>query len=223
MGFVAAQLREIRETLPPYVTLVAVSKTHAPALIKEAYDAGQRDFGENRVQELVTKQPELPQDIRWHLIGHLQRNKVRQAIPLVHLIHSIDSIRLLQEVNKEAAAIHRTIDVLLQFRIASVDTKFGFDITEAEELMASSAFASWKNVRIVGVMGMATFTDNEAQVRSEFQHLKQIFDQLKKAHFNSSTHFATISMGMSGDSALAVQEGSTMVRVGGSIFGKRTT
>jgi len=222
MGFVATQLSEIREALPAHVTLVAVSKTHPASLIQEAYDAGQRDFGENRVQELASKHADLPQDIRWHLIGHLQRNKVRQVVPLVHLIHSIDSARLLQEVNKEAAAFDCTIDVLLQFHIAEEETKFGFDMQEATQMLESEAFAAWKHVRIVGVMGMATFTQNEAQVRGEFQHLKRIFDQLKGTYFVGSAHFATISMGMSGDSALAVQEGSTMVRVGSAIFGRRT-
>jgi pyridoxal phosphate enzyme (YggS family) len=221
MGFVAEQLKDIKQALPAHVTLVAVSKTHPAALIQEAYDAGQRDFGENRVQELVAKQAELPNDIRWHLIGHLQRNKVKLMVPFVHLVHSIDSERLLQEVNKEAAAIGRVINVLLQFHIAKEESKFGFDMGEAETMLWSDGFKALRNVRVVGVMGMATFTEDTALIKSEFKRLKKIFDQLKDQFFSDSGYFQTVSMGMSSDYLMAVEEGSTMVRVGSSIFGKR--
>lgn len=221
MAFIAEQLEDVRQALPADVTLVAVSKTHPVSAVREAYDAGQRDFGENRVQELVTKQAELPKDIRWHLIGHLQRNKVKQMVPFVHLIHSVDSERLLLEVNKEAAAIGRVIDVLLQFHIAKEETKFGFDVAEAAAMLRSEGFKKLNNVRIVGVMGMATFSTETELVRGEFKALKAIFDGLKADYFGTQDHFNVISMGMSGDYMMAVEEGSTMVRVGSSIFGKR--
>lgn len=221
MTFVAQQLEHIRQELPNHVTLVAVSKTHPVELIMQAYEAGQRHFGENRVQEMVAKHAEMPKDICWHLIGHLQRNKVCEIAPFVHLIHGIDSERLLLEVDKQAALNHRIIDVLLQFHIASEETKFGFELEEAETMLASEQIKRLANVRAVGVMGMASFTNNTIQVRQEFRQLKSIYDSLKQHFFADQSHFSTLSMGMSGDYALAVEEGSTMVRVGSAIFGQR--
>lgn len=215
------KLEEIRTQLGSSVTLVAVSKTKPNEDIITAYDAGQRVFGENKVQELVGKAEELPKDIQWHLIGHLQRNKVKYIAPFVSMIHSVDSFRLLKEINKQAMKNDRVIDCLLQFHIADEETKFGLDMAEAIELVTSEEFKSMKNVRICGVMGMATFTDNENQVKSEFRKLKEIFAELKQTYFQSDDHFKEISMGMSGDWELAIQEGSTMVRIGSSIFGSR--
>jgi PLP dependent protein len=221
MEGIAQRLEEVKGLLPKHVTLVAVSKTHPVERLMEAYDAGQRDFGENRVQELLAKQPLMPADVRWHLIGHLQRNKVKQVIPFVHLIHAIDSDRLLFEVDKQAAAIGRVADVLLQFHIAQEDTKFGFDISEAQALLRSEEFRQLENVRICGVMGMATFTEDERQVRAEFAQLRAIFLQLQEGVFSGDEHFSIISMGMSGDYNVAIEEGSTLVRVGSAIFGSR--
>lgn len=215
------KLEEIRSQLGSSVTLVAVSKTKPNEDIMTAYDAGQRVFGENKVQELVGKAEVLPKDIQWHLIGHLQRNKVKYIAPFVSMIHSVDSLRLLKEINKQASKNDRVIDCLLQFHIADEETKFGLDMDEARELITSEEFKSMKNVRICGVMGMATFTDNENQVKSEFRKLKEIFTELKQTCFQSDDHFKEISMGMSGDWELAIQEGSTMVRIGSSIFGSR--
>lgn len=215
------QLNEIRAQLSAGVTLVAVSKTKPNEAIIEAYEAGQRVFGENKVQEMSEKAETLPKDIEWHLIGHLQRNKVKYIAPFVAMIHSVDSLRLLNEINKQGAKNGRIIDCLLQFHIADEETKFGLDLNEAEELLNSDEFKSFQNIRICGVMGMATFTDNEEKVKSEFHKLKMIFDSLKDSHFNNSEAFKEISMGMSGDWQLAIQEGSTMIRVGSSIFGSR--
>jgi pyridoxal phosphate enzyme (YggS family) len=221
MTFVAQQLKHIRQELLNHVTLVAVSKTHPVELIMQAYEAGQRHFGENRVQEMVAKHAEMPKDIYWHLIGHLQRNKVGEIAPFVHLIHGIDSERLLLEVDKQATLHHRIIDVLLQFHIATEETKFGFELEEAETMLRSEQIHHLANVRIVGVMGMASFTNNALQVRQEFRQLKGIYDSLKQHFFSNQSHFSTLSMGMSGDYELAVEEGSTMVRVGSAIFGQR--
>jgi pyridoxal phosphate enzyme (YggS family) len=203
------------------VTLVVVSKTHPPERILEIYLQGQRIFGENRAQEMLEKRNALPVDIEWHLIGHLQTNKVKLIAPFARLIHSVDSLRLLEEIDKQALKFNRTIDCLLQFHIAQEETKFGLDEAEAGGILGSDAFAALKNIRISGVMGMASFTDNEARVRSEFRHLKAIFENLKKAFFPENPHFREISMGMSGDWRIAVEEGSTMVRVGSLIFGAR--
>lgn len=204
------------------VTLVAVSKTHPPERILEIYHQGQRIFGENRAQEMLEKQATLPADIEWHLIGHLQTNKVKLIAPFVRMIHSVDSLRLLEEIDKQAAKAGRTIDCLLQFHIAQEETKFGLDEAEARALLSSDTFRQMKNVRICGVMGMATFTDDEAQVRREFRLLKRIFEKLKQEFFSENPHFREISMGMSGDWRIAVEEGSTMVRVGSLIFGERS-
>lgn len=215
------RLREVVNGLPDAVTLVAVSKTQPTEVLMEAYAAGQRDFGENRVQELLEKQTALPTDIRWHLIGHLQRNKVKAIVPFIHLIHSIDSERLLKEVDRQAGLCGRAVYVLLQFHVAQEQTKFGFSLSEAEDMLGSDTFASMAHVRIRGIMGMATFTDDEQQVRSEFRELNRIFRHLKENFFRNDAQFSVLSMGMSGDYRLAVEEGSNMVRVGSAIFGNR--
>lgn len=202
-------------------TLVAVSKTKPNEMIMDLYESGQLDFGENRVQELVEKYEYLPKDIRWHAIGHLQTNKVKYIAPFVHLIHSVDSFKVLKEINKQAERQERTIDCLLQFKIAEEDTKYGFDIETARAMLDSTEFEKLKNVRMAGVMGMATFTENEDQVRSEFKNLKFIFDIIKEHHFNSEESFREISMGMSGDYHIALEEGSTMIRIGSLLFGAR--
>lgn len=204
------------------ITLVAVSKTHPVERILELYQRGQRDFGENRVQELLEKAPHLPADIRWHLIGHLQTNKVRYIAPFIHMIHSVDSLRLLAEIEKQAAKSGRTIDCLLQFHIAEEETKFGLSEDEADALLQSQEYHTMRHVRICGVMGMATFTDNTNQVRAEFRHLRRIFERLRTTYFADAAHFREISMGMSSDWEIAVEEGSTIVRIGSLIFGPRS-
>lgn len=204
------------------ITLVAVSKTHSVERILELYQRGQRDFGENRVQELLEKAPHLPADIRWHLIGHLQTNKVRYIAPFIHMIHSVDSLRLLAEIEKQAAKSGRTIDCLLQFHIAEEETKFGLSEDEADALLQSQEYHTMRHVRICGVMGMATFTDNTNQVRAEFRHLRRIFERLRTTYFADAAHFREISMGMSSDWEIAVEEGSTIVRIGSLIFGPRS-
>lgn len=201
--------------------LIAVSKYQEPAAIMEAYNAGQRVFGENIVQELVDKQAQLPQDIEWHLIGHLQTNKVKYIAPFVKLIHSVDSLKLLIEINKQAAKNKRVIDCLLQIYIADEDTKFGLGFDEAIELLRSDEFAELKNVRIVGLMGIASNNATEKQTLDEFTELKVLFDGIKVSFFRKDDYFKEVSMGMSGDYKLAIEAGSTMVRVGSSIFGKR--
>ena len=201
--------------------LIAVSKTRTVEQIMPLYDKGQRDFGENRVQELVPKFEAMPKDIRWHLIGHLQTNKVKQIAPFVHLIHSIDSFKLLKEVNKQAKNNNRSIDCLLQFKIAAEDTKYGFDLDTARIMLEDPIFTSMEHVNICGVMGMATFTDNQVQVRREFKTLKTIFHDLRADYFLTKDEFAEISMGMSGDYMIAAEEGSTMVRIGSLLFGPR--
>jgi pyridoxal phosphate enzyme (YggS family) len=211
----------IQISIPKHVTLVAVSKTKPIEAIQELYNAGQRVFGENRVQELVEKHDTLPKDIKWHLIGHLQRNKVKYIAEFVDLIHSIDSERLLDEVNIQAKKNNRKIKVLLQFYIATEDTKFGFDLHEILELFSRRTPESFDSIEFCGVMGMASFSEEENQVQNEFKKLKQIFDQLKQTYFSNSTFFSEISMGMSGDYHIAIEEGSTMVRVGSSLFGLR--
>jgi pyridoxal phosphate enzyme (YggS family) len=212
-------LLRIKETLPEEVCLIAVSKTKSNEQILEAYNAGQRDFGENRVQEIVPKQEALPKDIRWHLIGHLQTNKVKSIAPFVHLIHSVDSIKLLEEINKQAEKCNRVIPILLQIFIAQEDTKFGFSFDEAEELMNSDLKKKYPNIRIEGLMGMATNTEDEIQIHKEFQSLKNFFANLQLKIQDS--RFKILSMGMSSDWKIAVEEGSTMIRVGSSIFGER--
>ena len=215
------QLELVRAELPSNVTLIAVSKTKPLAALQAAYNAGQRHFGENKVQEMVEKAQQLPSDIKWHLIGHLQTNKVKYMAGFVHLIHGVDSLKLLLEIDKQAAKVGRIQAVLLQFYIAQEDTKFGLDLHEATELLNSDTYLSLKNIRICGVMGMASFTANEAQIREEFKNLVRIFSHLKAAFFQKQHDFKEISMGMSGDYLLAVEQGSTMVRVGSKIFGSR--
>ena len=215
-------LKKILSELAPTKTkLIAVSKTKPNEAIQKMYDDGQRIFGENKVQELVGKYEALPKDIEWHLIGHLQSNKVKYIAPFINMIHSVDSLKLLNEINKQAAKNNRIIEVLLQFHIAEEMSKFGLDIKEANELLTSSIFAEMKNVKVVGVMGMATFTNDLDQVRKEFRVLKYIFNQLKNNYFEQDEAFQEISMGMSGDYQIAIEEGSTMVRIGSLLFGTR--
>ena len=212
---------EIRASLPTGVRLVAVSKFKPAEDISALYQHGQRAFGENHAQEMKAKHEVLPQDIEWHFIGHLQTNKVKYIAPYVSLIHSIDSLDLLKEVNKQAVKNNRTIPCLLQFHIADEETKFGFSLEECTAMLNSPDFQELKNVKILGVMGMATFTDNQEQVRGEFRHLHRIFKELKSSHFAQNPDFKEISMGMSEDYAIAVEEGSTLVRIGSAIFGPR--
>jgi pyridoxal phosphate enzyme (YggS family) len=209
------------ETQKNNVTLVAVSKTKSDAEIQEAYDAGQRIFGENQVQELVGKYENLPKDIQWHLIGHLQSNKVKYIAPFISLIESVDSLKLLQEINKHAEKNKRVIDCLLQIYIADEETKFGLGFDEAIELLRSDEFAALQNVKIRGLMGIATNTDKEKQIRDEFYELKTFFEGIKQTFFRKDDAFDTVSMGMSSDYEIAIEQGSTMVRLGSTIFGKR--
>lgn len=215
------RLSEIRDEIPKEVTLVAVSKTKPASDIQIAYDAGQRIFGENKVQELTAKEESLPKDIQWHFIGHLQSNKVKYIASFVSVIHAVDSLKLLKEINKQAIKNNRTIDCLLQFHIADEESKFGLDFEKAQELLGSREFVELQNVNIIGVMGMATFTKNEEQVRDEFQNLESYFNVLKSHYFKFNEDFRTISMGMSGDYRLAIEEGSNMIRLGSTIFGAR--
>lgn len=211
----------IKKEIGTDVTLVAVSKTKPVSDIETAYAGGQRVFGENKVQELVEKHEVLPKDIQWHLIGHLQRNKVKYIAPFVDLIHAVDSLRLLKEINKQALKNNRVINVLLQFHIAQEDTKFGFSFEEAKELLNDNEFVELQNVNVVGVMGMATNTNNTEQVADEFRTLHNYFQIIKSHYFKFNPDFKEISMGMSGDYKIAVEEGSTMIRVGSTIFGTR--
>ena len=214
---IAKRLAELKESLPDGVTLVAVSKTKDDSAIMEAYEAGHRVFGENRVQELTAKYERLPKDIQWHMIGHLQRNKVKYLAPFVSLIQGVDSPRLLREIDKRGRQAGRVIDCLLQVHIAEEDSKFGFDREELEELLAGGSLREMEHVRVRGMMGMATFTDNTAQVRREFVSLKALYDRWLEADPRADI----LSMGMSGDYRIALEEGSNMVRIGSSIFGAR--
>lgn len=213
-------LKNIKSSLPEQVTLVAVSKTKPVSDLMEAYNAGQRIFGENKIQEMVEKWEQMPKDIQWHMIGHVQTNKVKFMAPFVSLIHGVDSLKLLHEINRQAQKNNRIIDCLLQIHIAEEETKFGLDEEELASVLASPSFREMKNIRIVGLMGMATFTDNQDQIKKEFIHLKSIFDKLKPLN-TKNCELNTISMGMSGDYQLAISCGSTMVRIGSSIFGGR--
>jgi PLP dependent protein len=206
---------------PQKVKLVAVSKTKPLGQIMELYNKGHKIFGENRVQELVQKQEALPKDIEWHFIGHLQSKKVKYLAPFVELIHSVDSLKLLKEINKQAQKNDRVIDCLLQFHIASEESKFGFDLESAGMALETPDFQEFKNIRILGVMGMASFTQDEGQIRREFKNLKNIFEELKNNYFQKDPNFKELSMGMSGDYKIAVEEGSTIVRIGSLLFGKR--
>ena len=219
---ISINLNNIKSQLPAQVTLVAVSKTKPVADLMEAYDAGQRIFGENKIQEMTNKWEVMPKDIEWHMIGHVQTNKVKYMAPYVSLIHGVDSLKLLQEINKQAAKNNRVIDCLLQVYIAEEESKFGLDEQELEEILklVQNDKDNFKNIRIVGLMGMATFTENKNQIEKEFKHLKTIFDKNKTLN-TEHCQLNTLSMGMSGDYQLAISCGSTMVRIGSSIFGSR--
>ncbi|TDQ79961.1 YggS family pyridoxal phosphate-dependent enzyme [Sphingobacterium yanglingense] len=219
---ITANIQEVQQELNPIgVTLVAISKTKPVEDIQEAYDAGQRIFGENMVQELVEKQEKLPQDIQWHLVGHLQTNKVKYIAPFITLIQSVDSLKLLIEINKQAIKHNRVIDCLLQVDIAQEDTKFGLDHPEVIELLESEEFKAMKNVRIRGLMGIATNTEKEKEIKEEFYELKMLFDGIKVSYYRKEESFDTLSMGMSSDYKLAIEQGGNMVRLGSTIFGKR--
>ncbi|MDP2423148.1 MAG: YggS family pyridoxal phosphate-dependent enzyme [Bacteroidales bacterium] len=218
---IAANLATLKVDIPAHVGIIAVSKTHTLHEIMEAYKAGHLVFGENRVQELIEKQPMLPGDIEWHFVGHLQSNKVKFIAPFVAMIHSVDSLKLLREINREALNNDRMIKCLLQFHIATEETKYGLDLAEAAGLLGSPDLRQMKNIKICGVMGMATFTNDMNLVRKEFQLLKSIFNQLKASHFQYDETFSEISMGMTSDYDVGIEEGSTMVRIGTAIFGER--
>lgn len=221
MEILAEHIINIQREMPPNVTLVAVTKTRPIELLEEAYSLGLRNFGENRVQEMVDKQPLLPADIKWHQIGHLQTNKVKFIAPFVHLIHSIDSLKLLMEVDRQALKNNRIIDCLLQIYIAREESKFGLDEEEAILMLQSDELREMKNIRICGLMGMATYTDDDETVRREFASLKSFFDRLKTDYFTEKDYFTHLSMGMSGDYHIAIEQGSTMVRIGTALFGER--
>ena len=218
---ISLMLSSIKAELPEQVRLVAVSKYHPVEMIQEAYDAGQRLFGENHVQEMTQKYALLPKDIEWHFIGHLQTNKVKYIAPFVSLIHSVDSLKLLKEINKQAEKAQRIIPCLLQIHIAKEETKFGFSFDECREMLQQGEWKNLKNVQLCGVMGMGTFTDNVDQVRSEFHSLKDFFDEIKENVFSDNPSFREISMGMTDDYPIAIEEGSTLIRIGTKIFGER--
>jgi PLP dependent protein len=221
MTDIASSLSFLKSQIPPSVRLIAVSKTKPVGDILEAYNAGQRFFGENRVQELLSKKDLLPDDIEWHLIGHLQNNKVKYVVPFISMIHSVDSFKLLNTINEEAARIERTVSCLLQIHIATEETKFGFSFHDLAGNIATENVLKLNNLRICGVMGMATYTSDTAQVSREFARLRAFFYSLKETYFKSADYFKEISMGMSGDYQSAIKEGSTMVRIGSLIFGYR--
>lgn len=213
-------LNNIKSQLPEYITLVAVSKTKPVSDLMQAYEAGQRIFGENKIQEMADKWETMPKDIQWHMIGHVQRNKVKYMADFVDLIHGVDSLKLLKEINKEAIKHNRVINCLLQIKIAKEDSKFGLSAEEAKTVISSDEFSELKNIKVIGLMGMATFTDNMQQVENEFKFLKHTFDDLKSKRLDNF-NLETLSIGMSGDYPLAIDCGSTMVRIGSSIFGSR--
>ena len=217
---IAENIQNIKAALPPEVTLVAVSKTKPVSDLMEAYAAGQRIFGENKIQDMTEKWEQLPKDIEWQMIGHVQSNKVKYMAPYVALIHGVDSLKLLQEINKQAAKNNRVIDCLLQIHIAEEETKFGLDASELEAILNAASFHSLQNIKVIGLMGMATFTEDNTQIQKEFQFLKSLFDQYQSVQW-PNFKLQTLSMGMSGDYDLAIACGSTMVRIGSSIFGKR--
>lgn len=214
-------LLHIKQSLPPHITLVAVSKTKPVSDLMEAYEAGQRIFGENKIQEMTDKYEEMPKDIEWHMIGHVQTNKVKYMAPFVSLVHGVDSLKLLKEIDKQAQKNNRIINCLLQMHIAEEETKFGMDEAELNELLASDEFKQMQNIKVTGLMGMATFTEDENQIKKEFTHLKTIFDNISQQPETQNFKPETLSMGMSGDYELAITCGSTMIRVGSSIFGHR--
>lgn len=218
---IANNLKEIKSSLPENVTLVAVSKTKPVADLMEAYNAGQRIFGENKIQEMTDKWEQMPKDIQWHMIGHVQTNKVKYMAPFVSLIHGVDSLKLLKEINKQAKKNDRVINCLLQIHIAEEQTKFGMDEQELTELLSSEVFNQMENIKVKGLMGMATFTEDTTQIKQEFTALKNIFDRLKEKPTTKNFEADTLSMGMSGDYEIAIACGSSMVRIGSSIFGAR--
>jgi pyridoxal phosphate enzyme (YggS family) len=218
---IAANIGKIKQELSQNVKLIAVSKTKPVQTLMEAYDAGQKIFGENKVQELVTKYEQMPKDIEWHMIGHLQSNKVKYIIPFIHLIHSVDSENLLAEINKQAAKLNKVQKVLLQISIADEETKFGFEQGNLLKVIDKYLNDEFENVEIIGLMGMATFTDNLDQIAGEFAGLKKLFDEIKSDYLSNQDSFSQISMGMSSDYKLAIANGSTMIRVGSNIFGGR--
>jgi PLP dependent protein len=218
---IAGNLIRLHKEIPHDVKIIAVSKTMPVSAIQEAYDTGQRDFGENKAREMTDKHHQLPGDIAWHMIGHLQTNKVKQIIPFVHLIHSVDSLKLLSVINSEAAKAGRTVNCLLQLYIASEETKFGLTHDEAKILLSSDEYLSFRNIRITGLMGMATFTENRDRIRGEFLQLAASFLEFRANYFPRDPGFRELSMGMSADYSVAVEAGSTMVRIGSLIFGER--
>ncbi|MEI7676957.1 MAG: YggS family pyridoxal phosphate-dependent enzyme [Bacteroidales bacterium] len=218
---ITTNLQLVRQNIPSGVRLVAVSKFHQNESIEEAYDLGQRIFGESRVQELTAKNEQLPNDIEWHFIGHLQTNKIKYITPFVSMIHAVDSERLLSEINQSAQKSNRVISCLLQIHIAQEDTKYGFSIDECTEFVTSGRWKNLENIEIAGLMGMATLTDNTEQVRNEFRSLRNLFLELKSTTFQENNYFCELSMGMSDDYRLAIEEGSTLVRIGSTIFGTR--
>lgn len=220
MSYIQQNLNKIKSQLPSNVTLVAVSKTKPVEDLMEAYNAGQRIFGENKIQEMTEKWQQMPKDIEWHMIGHVQSNKVKYMVPYVKLIHGVDSLKLLKEINRQAVRWRKNINCLLQIHIAEEETKFGLNENELIELLNSDEFKEMTNIKVIGLMGMATFTDNQEQIKKEFQNLKNIFDKLQQLE-TLNLKLETLSMGMSGDYQLAIDCGSTMVRIGSSIFGTR--
>ncbi len=220
MSTIARNIEEIKKNIPAGTTLVAVSKTKPVADIREAYESGHRDFGENKVQEMCSKYEQLPRDIRWHMIGHVQRNKIKYMAPFVHLIHGVDSIKTLMEIEKQARKHGRVINCLLQIHIAMESTKFGLSPDEAKQILLSPGIQNLEHTRIAGLMGMATYTDDTSQIRKEFSSLKRLFDELAHGDY-PAFHPEILSMGMSGDYRIAVEEGSNMIRVGSAVFGPR--
>jgi len=218
---ISTNIQSIRTHIPAHVRLVCVSKFNSNESIITAYETGERIFGESKVQELCEKHETLPQDIIWHFIGHLQTNKIKYLVPFVSLIHGVDSYKLLVEINKQAAKAKKTVNCLLQVHIAQEETKFGFSAEELFEMLEAGEWKALKNIRICGLMGMATYTEDREQIRSEFRRLKSIFDEVKENHFSNESSFCELSMGMSDDYQIAIEEGSTLVRVGSSIFGHR--
>jgi pyridoxal phosphate enzyme (YggS family) len=221
MSDIASNIISLKQQIPSSVKLVAVSKTKSEAEIFEAYNTGHKIFGENRVMELISKKEQLPNDIEWHYVGHLQTNKVKFLVPFIRMIHSVDSFKLLKTINSEALKVNRIIDCLLQFHIARENTKYGFSVNEVVEMISSDEFKQLHSVRLCGVMGMATFSDDEKQIREEFRYLAGCFKELKRQYFSGEACFKDISMGMSGDFKIAIDEGSTIVRIGSIIFGER--
>ena len=218
---IAKNIQEIKKSIPENVKLIAISKTKPDKDILEAYNAGQKIFGENKVQDLIGKYERLPKDIKWHMVGHLQTNKVKLITPFIDLIHAVDSMKLLKTINKEAKKNNRVIRCLLQLHIAQEETKFGFSENEVDELLGSQEFLELSNIEITGLMGMATFTDDESKIRTEFKTIKNHFTYLKQKFFSDSTCFKELSFGMTNDYKIAIEEGSTMIRIGTLIFGTR--